>query len=151
MLSTLIYLENNNNQYLMLHRTKKENDVNHGKYIGVGGKFEFGESPMECLEREVLEETGQPLQNAQFRGIVTFIFADDEPMYIFLYTGSLISNEITETREGDLYWVDKSAIFDLKLWEGDRIFLKSLIETEDMIDIKLVYDENSTLKYVEKR
>lgn len=151
MLSTLIYLENDLNQYLMLHRTKKANDINHGKWIGIGGKFEYGESPMECLEREVLEESGQALSTTFFRGVVTFIYANQEPMYIFLYTGKLENNEVGETREGDLAWVDKDKIFDLTLWEGDRIFLKELIQTTAMIDIKLVYDENDVLKLVEKR
>ncbi|MEY8370010.1 NUDIX domain-containing protein [Aerococcaceae bacterium 50-4] len=151
MLSTLIYLENDMDQYLMLHRTKKANDVNHGKWIGIGGKFEHGESPRECLEREVLEEAGQALKTATYRGIVTFIYADQEPMYIFLYTGELENNEVGQTHEGDLSWVDKDKIFDLKLWEGDRIFLKDLVETSTIMDIKLVYDENDVLKLVEKR
>lgn len=151
MLSTLIYLENDLDQYLMLHRTKKANDVNHGKWIGIGGKFEHGESPMECLEREVKEEAGQKLKAAVFRGIVTFIYADQEPMYIFLYTGQLENNEVGQTREGDLAWVDKDKIFDLTLWEGDRIFLKVLIGSSTLMDIKLVYDENDVLKLVEKR
>ena len=151
MLSTLIYLENDLDQYLMLHRTKKANDVNHGKWIGIGGKFEHGESPMECLEREVKEEAGQKLKAAVFRGIVTFIYADQEPMYIFLYTGQLENNEVGQTREGDLAWVDKDKIFDLTLWEGDRIFLKELIGSSALMDIKLVYDENDVLKLVEKR
>ena len=151
MLSTLIYLENDLNQYLMLHRTKKANDVNHGKWIGIGGKFEHGESPMECLEREVKEEASQNLKSAVFRGIVTFIYADLEPMYIFLYTGQLENNEVGQTKEGDLAWVDKDKIFDLTLWEGDRIFLKELIGSSTLMDIKLVYDENDVLKLVEKR
>ncbi len=151
MLSTLIYLENDLDQYLMLHRTKKANDVNHGKWIGIGGKFEHGESPMECLEREVKEEASQNLKSAVFRGIVTFIYGDQEPMYIFLYTGQLENNEVGQTREGDLAWVDKDKIFDLTLWEGDRIFLKELIESSTLMDIKLVYDENDVLKLVEKR
>lgn len=151
MLSTLIYLENDLDQYLMLHRTKKANDVNHGKWIGIGGKFEHGESPMECLEREVKEEASQNLKSAVFRGIVTFIYADLEPMYIFLYTGQLENNEVGQTREGDLAWVDKDKIFDLTLWEGDRIFLKELIGSSTLMDIKLVYDENDVLKLVEKR
>lgn len=151
MLSTLIYLENDVDQYLMLHRNKKKQDINKGKWIGVGGKFELGESPMECLEREVQEETGQALADATFRGVVTFVYADDEPMYIFLYTGYLQSDQVSETREGELKWVDKSAIFDLPLWEGDRIFLQPLMETNEMIDLKLIYDEKSVLKTYEKR
>lgn len=151
MLSTLIYLENDLDQYLMLHRTKKANDVNHGKWIGIGGKFEHGESPMECLEREVKEEASQNLKSAVFRGVVTFIYANKEPMYIFLYTGQLENNEVGQTREGDLAWVDKDKIFDLTLWEGDRIFLKELIGSSTLMDIKLVYDENDVLKLVEKR
>ncbi|MER2062614.1 MAG: NUDIX domain-containing protein, partial [Aerococcus urinaeequi] len=113
--------------------------------------FEHGESPMECLEREVKEEASQNLKSAVFRGIVTFIYADQEPMYIFLYTGQLENNEVGQTREGDLAWVDKDKIFDLTLWEGDRIFLKELIGSSTLMDIKLVYDENDVLKLVEKR
>ncbi|AMB94963.1 DNA mismatch repair protein MutT [Aerococcus sp. HMSC23C02] len=129
----------------MLHRTKKANDINHNKWLGVGGKFEWGESPLECARREVKEETGQDLLEAQARGVITFFFADDEPLYIFLYTGRLASRQVIQTYEGDLEWVKRDQIPDLELWEGDRIFLKKLFESDQYIDMKLSYDAESRL------
>lgn len=143
-LATLAYLKDGDS-YLMLHRTKKKHDVNHNKWIGVGGKLEYGESPAECLKREVLEETGQHLSSYQYRGIITFIFADHDPDYLFLYTGTLEETDLRDCNEGVLKWVTQDELFDLELWDGDRLFLDPLIHTEKMIDLKLVYDENSHL------
>ena len=120
-LSTLCYIERDD-KYLMLHRTVKENDVNEGKWIGVGGHFEYGESPEECLLREVKEETGYTLTSWKYRGIVTFVYGDDIVEYMSLYTADEFTGEPIPCDEGELAWVDKSAIGDLELWEGDRIF-----------------------------
>lgn len=128
--STLCYLETPQGEYLMLHRVKKKIDINKGKWIGVGGKFEEGESPDECLRREVWEETGLTLTEFQFRGVVTFLCNDsssDQFMYLFTATGW--TGELNRNcNEGDLAWVSKEKVPELPLWEGDKIFLKLLAE-----------------------
>ena len=128
--STLCYLENERGEYLMLHRVKKQVDINKGKWIGIGGKFEEGESPDECLRREVREETGLTLTRFQFRGVVTFLCNDsgsDQLMYLFTATGW--TGELNQDcSEGDLAWVPKGQVLDLPIWEGDEIFLKLLAE-----------------------
>ena len=128
--TTLCYLENDQGEYLMLHRVKKREDINKGKWIGVGGGFEEGESPDECLRREVFEETGLTLTEFRFRGVVTFLCNDsgsDQFMYLFTaagWTGKLNP----DCNEGELAWVPKEKVLDLPIWEGDRIFLKLLAE-----------------------
>lgn len=137
-MTTLCYLERNG-QYLMLHRTKKQNDLNAEKWIGVGGKFEKGESPEDCMRREVLEETGLSITRHRYRGIVTFI-ADDYPTeYMHLYTCTDWTGTQKECDEGELAWIDKQRLFDLTLWEGDRIFLKLLDTDAPFFSLKLVY------------
>ena len=136
--STLCYIERDD-KYLMLHRTVKKQDVNKDKWIGVGGHFEYGESPEDCLLREVREETGLKLTSFQFRGILTFI-CDDWPMeYISLFTADGFEGEMTSCDEGVLEWVDKKEIMNLNLWEGDKIFFKLLAENEPFFSLKLVY------------
>ena len=136
--STLCYIEKDE-KYLMLHRTVKKNDVNKDKWIGVGGHFEYGESPEDCLLREVKEETGLKLTSWKFRGILTFL-CDDWPMeYISLVTADEFEGEITACNEGVLEWVDKKDILSLNLWEGDKIFFKLLAENEPFFSLKLVY------------
>ncbi len=142
-LTTLCYLEKDN-CYLMLHRITKQNDVNHNKWIGVGGHFEGTESPEECLFREVKEETGYQIQKAQFRGIVTFV-SDSDVEYMCLYTSSDFTGTEIPCDEGELKWVQKSEIPNLNLWEGDRIFLKLLSESVPFFSLKLVYT-SGTLK-----
>ncbi len=128
--STLCYLENPRGEYLMLHRVKKKADINKGKWIGVGGKFEEGESPDECLRREVLEETGLAVTDWRFRGVVTFLCNDsqsDQFMYLFTATGW--AGELNmDCKEGDLAWVPKDQVLELPIWEGDRIFLSLLAQ-----------------------
>lgn len=145
-LSTLCYIERDG-KYLMLHRTVKENDVNEGKWIGVGGHFEYGESPEECLLREVREETGYTLTSWKYRGIVTFVYGEDTVEYMSLYTADGFEGEPVECDEGELEWVDKEKISGLELWEGDRIFFRLLDEERDFFSLKLVYDRNDILKY----
>lgn len=138
-LTTLCYLEQDG-KYLMMHRVKKEHDINEGKWIGVGGHFEPGESPEECLQREVKEETGLTLTSWQFRGIVTFT-ADDSPTeYMCLYTADGFEGDLAkDCTEGVLRWVPIEEVLQLKLWEGDRVFLKLLTEGAPFFSLKLSY------------
>ena len=137
-LTTLCYIEKDD-CYLMLHRVKKENDLNHDKWIGVGGKFEAGEMPEECMLREVKEETGLTLESFRLRGVMTFVSDVWETEYMFIYTADAFSGILKECDEGDLQWVKKADIMNLKLWEGDKIFLKKLMDGEDFFTIKMVY------------
>lgn len=146
-LTTLCYIEDND-RYLMLHRTKKEKDINKDKWIGVGGHFEPGESPDECLQREVMEETGLTLTSYQLRGIITFSTNTWPTEYMFLYTATAATAEITECSEGDLVWVPKSDIDSLKLWTGDKIFFKLMEERTDMFSLKLTYHDDTLVSAI---
>lgn len=146
-MTTLCYLERDN-QYLMLHRISKKNDVNKDKWIGVGGHFEGKESPEECLLREVKEETGMTLTSYRFRGIVTFI-CDNYPVeFMCLYTADGFEGELKECDEGRLEWVDKEKIMELNLWEGDRIFFRLLKEEAPFFSLKLAYEKGVLLEAV---
>ena len=123
----------------MLHRTSKKKDGNKDKWIGVGGHFEKGESPEECLLREVKEETGLELTSYQFRGIVTFISNEWPDEYMCLYTADRYTGDIGNCDEGELVWVEKEKIMDLNIWEGDKIFLKLLMENQPFFSLKLEY------------
>lgn len=144
-LTTLCYIEKDN-QYLMLHRVKKENDVNKEKWIGIGGHFEDKESPEECLLREVKEETQLELLEYQHRGIVTFCGDNLETEYMFLYTATKYRGTIKECDEGILEWIHKDALSELNLWEGDRIFFDLIAENHQFFSLKLEYDLNGKLK-----
>ena len=137
-LTTLCYIEKDD-CYLMLHRTKKQHDVNHDKWIGVGGKFKPDEMPEECLLREVKEETGLSLLKYRYRGILTFIADGWESEYIHLYTATEFTGSLTECNEGTLEWVPKEQIETLPIWEGDKIFLKLLMEDAGFFSLKLKY------------
>ena len=136
--TTLCYIEKEN-KYLMLHRTSKKKDGNKDKWIGVGGHFEKGESPEDCLLREVKEETGLELTSYQFRGIVTFISDEWPDEYMCLYTANRYTGDIGNCDEGELVWVEKEKIMDLNIWEGDKIFLKLLTENQPFFSLKLEY------------
>ena len=137
-MTTLCYLEQGD-RYLMLHRTKKENDENHDKWIGVGGKFEDGESPEDCVMREVLEETGLTLISYRYRGIVTFV-SDVYPCeYMHLFTADGWTGEEKVCDEGELAWISKRDFRNLPMWEGDRIFLDLLDQNAPFFSLKLVY------------
>lgn len=138
-LTTLCYIEKDDS-YLMLHRVKKENDENHDKWIGVGGKFEAGESPEECLLREVKEETGLALTKYSFRGLVTFVSDEWGTEYMHLFTADEYEGTLGECSEGELVWVKKSKIENLKIWEGDRIFLRLLQKNAGFFSLKLRYE-----------
>ncbi len=125
--TTLCYLERSG-QYLMLHRNKKKNDLNHDKWIGVGGGFEKDESPEECLLREVREETGLLLDSWSFRGVVTFISDEWETEYMYLFTADRWHGTMIDCDEGVLEWVDKARVPSLPLWEGDKLFFRLLAQ-----------------------
>ena len=135
---TLCYIERGD-QYLMLHRVKKKNDINHDKWIGVGGKFERDESPDDCLLREVREETGLTLTSYRFRGIVTFVSDIYETEYMHLFTADGWKGSMTDCDEGVLEWVDKDKVAELPIWEGDKIVLRLLAEEHPFFSLKLSY------------
>ena len=138
--STLCYIENENGEYLMLHRVKKKNDANQDKWIGVGGKFEDGESPDECLLREVREETGLTLTDYRCRGIVTFTSDEWETEYMHLFTATGYDGEIKECDEGNLEWVPRSRVQDLPIWEGDKLFFRLIDDRNSpFFSLKLSY------------
>lgn len=139
-LTTLCYIEKANS-YLMLYRNKKEQDQSQGKWLGVGGKFMEGESPEDCLLREVFEETGLTLKSYTFRGVITFISDVYEDELMFMYTADEFEGDIAEScNEGELAWIDKNDIMSLNLWEGDRIFLQDLIDGKPLVNMKLTYE-----------
>lgn len=142
--TTLCYIRQDE-KYLMLHRVKKKDDYNEGKWIGIGGKFQEGESPEECLLREVQEETGLILTSYCLRGIVTFVAAKWETEYMYLYTADGFTGEMHDCDEGVLAWVPANEVPQLPLWEGDKVFLKLLREDAPFFSLKLVYDENDRL------
>ena len=148
-LTTLCYIEKDNS-YLMLHRIKKEKDINKDKWIGVGGHFEPDETPEECLLREVKEETGLTLNAWRLRGIITFISDECRTEYMFLFTSDDYSGEIKECDEGILEWVDKSDIYNLSIWEGDKIFLKLLDTSTEFFSLKLRYEGDKLVETVQK-
>lgn len=126
----------------MMHRVKKENDINRDKWVGVGGHFEKDESPEECLLREVKEETGLTLKSWRFRGIITFICDKQQTEYMFLYTADSFSGELTECEEGNLEWVEKTDVYRLPIWEGDKIFFKMIEENHPFFSLKLKYEND---------
>ena len=146
-LTTLCYIEQDG-KYLMMHRVKKKNDINKDKWIGVGGHFEYGESPEECLLREVKEETGLTLLNFRMRGIVTFLYGEDVVEYMHLFTADHFEGEIGDCDEGELVWIPKEDVFDLPIWEGDKVFFRLLNERDDFFLLKLRYAADDTLKEV---
>ncbi len=143
-LTTLCYIEHDDS-YLMMHRTKKEKDINKDKWIGIGGHFEYGESPDECLLREVDEETGLTITSYTARGVITFIYGENVVEYMHLYTADGFTGEIHECDEGELVWVPKEKVMELPIWEGDKIFFRLLNERKDFFSLKLVYDVEGTL------
>lgn len=136
---TLGYIEKDG-KYLMLHRTKKEKDINKDKWIGVGGKIEDKESPEECIIRETKEETGLTLNTCKLRCIVTFISNNCETEYMYVFTSDSFEGEIIECNEGELEWVSKDELDKLNLWEGDKIFLEKIKKNDSFFTLKLEYE-----------
>ena len=136
--TTLCYIEHDG-QYLMLHRTKKQHDDNHDKWIGIGGHIEPGETSEACILREVREETGLELLDCRARGVVRFRSDayPDEDMYLF--TATRYRGEMIECDEGELAWIAKDRLLSLTLWEGDRVFLRLLDAGAPYFDLSLEY------------
>lgn len=136
--TTLCYIERDG-KYLMMHRIKKEHDINKDKWVGIGGHFEKDESPEECLLREVQEETGLRLTDYRLRGIITFISDKWQTEYMFLYIATEFAGTVGTCNEGVLEWIDKAKVYELPVWEGDKIFFR-LLETRDaFFSLKLRY------------
>ena len=145
-LSTLCYIEKDG-KYLMLHRTKKKKDINKNKWLGVGGRFEEGESPEECIVREVKEETGLTLKKYQLRGIVTYISNRWETEYMYVFTATEFEGNIIECDEGDSEWIEKEKVNTLPTWAGDHIFMDKLQKNSGFFSVKFEYDGEKLIKY----
>ena len=137
--TTLCHIEKDG-CYLMLHRIKKENDLNRDKWVGIGGKFEDRESPEECNSREVLEETGLTLNSARYCGIVTFVSDKWETEYMHIFHSDDFSGTVKDCDEGVLEWVKKENLYTMPIWEGDKIFLRLIEENSPFFSLKLVYE-----------
>lgn len=135
-------------QVLMLHRVKKKNDINHHKWIGIGGKFEKDESPEECLLREAKEETGLTLTSWRCRGVVTFLNTQCEGEYMYLFTADGFTGDLTDCPEGDLQWVSRDFLDALPTWEGDKIFLDLLWQDAPFFLLTLRYDGDRLMEAV---
>lgn len=145
--TTLCHIEKDG-KYLMLHRIKKENDLNHDKWVGIGGKFEDKESPEECNFRETLEETGLTLNSARYCGIVTFVSDKWETEYMHIFHSADFCGEIKECDEGALEWVEIEKLYSLPIWEGDKIFLRLIEENAPFFSLKLEYEGDKLIKSV---
>ena len=138
--TTLCYIEKDG-AYLMLHRVKKENDMNKDKWVGVGGKLEEGESPFDCARREIKEETGVNIRKLNYRGIITFVSDLYGTEYMHLFTATEYEGEIDyDCDEGRLEWVKKETVSILPIWEGDRIFFELMEKEDRCFSLKLCYE-----------
>ncbi len=146
-ISSLCYIESDG-KYLMLYRNAKKNDENAGKWIGIGGKFEDGESPEDCVCREVLEETGLTLLSYDYRGIVTFVSDKYGTEYMHLFTADKFDGKISTCSEGRLEWIDKNKLDNLPMWEGDRVFLDILGSQNKFFSLKLCYEGDRLISAV---
>lgn len=145
-LATLCYLRQNG-KTLMVHRIKKPDDIHEGKWNGLGGKFEPGETPEECARREILEESGLRVKKLVLKGLLSFpLFARDEDWYAFVFVGTIIEGSLIESPEGTLQWIDDSQLTELNLWEGDRIFLPWL-ERPGFFSGKFVYQDGALVDH----
>lgn len=144
--SSLCYLEKDG-KYLMLHRTKKQNDINKDKWLGVGGKLEEKESPEDAIKREVKEETGLTLQSFTMRGIVTYLSNQWETEYMFVFTSTDFTGDVIECNEGDLVWVEKEKVPDLPTWEGDKFILEYLDKKDVFFSMKFIYEDEKLVEY----
>ena len=145
--TTLCYIEKDG-AYLMMHRTKKINDENHDKWIGIGGKFEHGETPYDCARREIFEETNLVVDSLFYRGIITFVSDEYGTEYMHLFTVDKFHNDVkSDCNEGELVWIDKNKICDLPIWEGDKIFLELIKEEKRFFSLKLTYEKDKLISY----
>ena len=145
-MGTLCYLKKDG-KTLMLHRVKKENDIHEGKWNGLGGKIEKGETPEECIIREVKEESGLKIKNPVLKGILTFpAFDGIEDWYVFVFVATEFEGELIDSPEGNLEWIDDDKLTSLNLWEGDKIFLKWLNQ-DKCFSGKFVYKNGKLVSY----
>lgn len=145
--TTLCYIEKDE-RYLMIHRTKKENDENRDKWIGIGGKLEYGETPFDCIRREIAEETGLTAKKLNYRGIITFISDKYGTEYMHLFTCSDFSGTVlSQCEEGVLEWIEKSTLYSLPMWEGDKIFLDIINTDTPFFSLKLVYEGDQLVSH----
>ena len=144
--TTLCYIEKDE-KYLMLHRSAKKNDGSGGKWMGIGGHFEEGESPFDCVIREVCEETGLTLLEPQYRAVVTFDSDEYESEQMHLFTCQSFTGEISACDEGDLHWIEKSKIGELNMWNGDIVFLNLLDTEKNFFSLKLTYQGDILKEY----
>ena len=148
MTETVVCYISDNDKILMIYRNKKENDISHGKYLGIGGHVEEGETPDEAVKREVKEETNLDLINYKKRGLVHFIYNGTEEL-MHVYEATRFEGVLGECNEGTLSWVLRKNIFNLNLWEGDIYFLKPLFETDKIFEFKFYYNNDDLIKYEE--
>ena len=147
-LTVLCYLKKDD-QYLFMNRNKKKNDLNEGKWIGIGGHLEDEETKEQALVREVKEETGLTLNSFTYRGEILFA-NDDYQEIMYLFTSENFSGELAECDEGELSWIDKDKIFDLNLWEGDKYFLKPLLNSDILIKMEVRYQGKQLISVIDK-
>ena len=148
--TSLVYI-GRDGRYLILHRTKKDQDENHDKWIGVGGKFESGETPNECALREVKEETGLTLTDFTLRGLIIFVSDVWGMEYMYLYTATKWTGRLVDCNEGELVWLDKKELLKKNLWEGDRLFLKALDERKEFFMMKFRYEGERLADVIDSR
>lgn len=149
MINTTLCYVTQGDQVLMLHRVKKKNDLNQGKWIGIGGKFLDGEAPDECLLREAKEETGLTLTSWRCRGVITFLTDGQwEGEYMYLFTADGFTGELTDCPEGELRWVSREFVDALPKWEGDDIFLQLLWQDAPFFLLKLRYQGDTLVEAV---
>ena len=138
-LATICYIDNGK-EFLLLHRNKKHNDVHAGKWIGVGGKLEKGETPQECAVREILEETGLRVNKPILKGIITFPdFTPDNDWYTYVFKATEFEGELIDCDEGTLEWVPYEEILSKSTWEGDYTFLSWILEDKPFFSAKFSY------------
>ncbi len=145
-ISTLCYIRNRH-QTLMLHRIKKKNDIHQDKWNGLGGKLITGESPEECIKREVLEESGLIIKDPKLHGIITFPKFDGfDDWLVFVYSSDKFEGELIDSDEGELEWINNDVLFDLNLWEGDKVFIPWLSQ-EKFFSAKFIYKKKKLADY----
>jgi 8-oxo-dGTP diphosphatase len=148
-LATLCYvIDRKRNSTLMIYRNKKENDYHEGKWNGLGGKFEQGESPEECAIREIEEESGLKVKSVTMKGFITFpMFDGKDDWYVFLFTADEFEGELIDSSEGHLEWIPNDKLTEINLWEGDKIFLPWLFQ-EKFFSAKFIYEEGKFVNYI---
>jgi 8-oxo-dGTP diphosphatase len=145
-LATLCYVMDKD-RTLMLYRNKKKNDYHEGKWNGLGGKFEQGETPEECVIREVKEESGLTIKNPKLRGFITFpMFDGVKDWYVFLFTAPEFEGSLIDSREGTLEWIPNEKLLDINLWDGDKIFIPWLFE-DKFFSAKFVYENGKFISH----